>query len=475
MKKIFWSLAALMMMTAPVMTSCSNNDLDEVAPVEETKENVVTLTIAFPEQAVTRVAIDGDNKLTGWEEGDVVTLVDTELIPSDPIMGYDEYLMYCGAYDFRCTDPATGTFTGKLPNGTSVNDCELAFYNATGFEKNSRSGLCLDFKPKHYASQSMKDVVMMMAKNDGQGHFAMGIFGSILKLTNNTGADISAKVKIRWDNKGNDDYIIYDHSTAYFDRREYTDFSIDFGHSFRNLFTLSKDAPTYVYIPAHGNEDYDVGLSAEDDAVDVCSIVNFKSNPGNAKLFKTFPEAEGTAKAIIDGREVNVPWVRLWSNGPKFAEYNVGVTDGRIDSYGGLYCWGSSIDRDPYAIYKTGTEPLSGTDDTATNLWGSAWRMPTYSELSGLIEYCELVWITTIDNVPGYTFRGKGDFASHSIFLPAADDSDHGEGIGYYWSSTPDTFDEDASGMMIFQSGLYEMAPNAKRSNGFSVRAVLAN
>ena len=55
MRKTFWSLAALMLMAAPVMTSCSK-DLDE----EQTKGNIVTLTIAPPaNEAETRATVDG--------------------------------------------------------------------------------------------------------------------------------------------------------------------------------------------------------------------------------------------------------------------------------------------------------------------------------------------------------------------------------------------------------------------------------
>ncbi|MCQ2259494.1 MAG: hypothetical protein MJZ41_16140 [Bacteroidaceae bacterium] len=183
----------------------------------------------------------------------------------------------------------------------------------------------------------------------------------------------------------------------------------------------------------------------------------------------------GTAKATIGGSEVDVNWVQLWENGPKFAEYNVGVTDGKAESYGGYYCWGSSIDKDPSAAYKEGTDALTGTDDTATNLWGNNWRMPTKAELDDLLANCDVAW-TTVNGVNGRKFTGKGDYASNSVLLPAAGYCSHG-GVGDrgndgdYWSSTPD--DSDSAYFLFFDSSIQYMDYD-NRSYGYSVRAVLA-
>lgn len=144
----------------------------------------------------------------------------------------------------------------------------------------------------------------------------------------------------------------------------------------------------------------------------------------------------GTATATIDGNEVDVPWVQLWKNGPKFAKYNVGVTDGKAESLGGHYAWGGNIDE----AY------LSGDSDTATKLWGDNWRMPTYSEYYALYDHCKKsndVTYTkeTVNGQVGYRFTGTGDYAVNSLFLPLAGQLDEcGELVlvnsyGYYWSS----------------------------------------
>ena len=171
---------------------------------------------------------------------------------------------------------------------------------------------------------------------------------------------------------------------------------------------------------------------------------------------------------------INVNWVQLWENGPKFAEYNVGAANNKAEDYGGYYCWGSSIDKASNPVYNSGSDALTGTDDTATNLWGSNWRMPTKAELDSLIANCDVVW-TTVNGVKGRKFTGKGDYASNSVFLPAAgycyygSSYESGDG-GYYWSSTP-----KGRGIAYYLE-LGSRSPSVSAEAcfyGYSVRAVL--
>ena len=153
----------------------------------------------------------------------------------------------------------------------------------------------------------------------------------------------------------------------------------------------------------------------------------------------------GTAKAKLDGtNEVDVTWVQLWEGGPKWATINVGVTDVSAtgeDLYGGLYRWGGTNEKRANISlsddHNTGSANLAGIYDTATNLWGSYWRMPTKAELQALIDNC--TWSSCSS---GYIVTGKNSYASNSIFLPAAGVfatentlRDVGN-AGYYWSST---------------------------------------
>lgn len=176
-----------------------------------------------------------------------------------------------------------------------------------------------------------------------------------------------------------------------------------------------------------------------------------------------------------------VRWVQLWADGPKFAEYNVGVNDGKAESYGGLYCWGSSQDmvEDPYF----GNADLTGEHDTATKLWGEKWRMPNENELNVLLQMCTYEWVS-VNGVPGGRFTGKGEYAENSIFLPAAGiynynnpgSARYGEGIlGDYWTSTHHSSSSPWGVSLSFEEDeSCNVVSNSKGNVCRTVRAVLA-
>lgn len=184
---------------------------------------------------------------------------------------------------------------------------------------------------------------------------------------------------------------------------------------------------------------------------------------------------------------IYVNWVQLWENGPKFAEYNVGVTDGKAESTGGHYCWGSSIDKDPNKAYKGGSDPLTGDDDTATKLWGKNWRMPTRAELQALVDNCNQTKKYNY-NGSGMTvviYTGKGDYENNSVVLPAAgyfsgryDDKDVFGWYGdvFYWSSDPliDNGDFRDAYELYSLGGVPEIGASG-RVLGECVRAVLSD
>ena len=189
-----------------------------------------------------------------------------------------------------------------------------------------------------------------------------------------------------------------------------------------------------------------------------------------------FEEAQGltttgTAKRTGD---IEVNWVQLWENGPKFAEYNVGAANNKAEDYGGYYAWGGS--QDMVDDHNTGSATLTGDNDTATKLWGNAWRMPTQAELQALLANCDVAW-TTVNGVNGRKFTGKGGYASNSVFLPAAGycyggDVDVRGYDGIYWSSTPNGGSNAYD--LYFGSGDQDVGGRGRRDGGCSVRAVLA-
>lgn len=134
------------------------------------------------------------------------------------------------------------------------------------------------------------------------------------------------------------------------------------------------------------------------------------------------PFGTGYTTAKISGKDVDVRWIQLWEDSPKWAEYNVGVTDGKMESYGGYY-----------------KQP--GVHEFARENWGSNWRMPTKTEVEDLIHKATLRF-TYVNGIGGMLFTGIGDYQHNSVFLPAAGEiiGTHYSGLGTwscYWTSTP--------------------------------------
>ena len=181
-----------------------------------------------------------------------------------------------------------------------------------------------------------------------------------------------------------------------------------------------------------------------------------------------------TTGTTMRNGDISVKWVQLWKDGLKFAEYNVGATS--VTEDGGYYAWGSSTDKDPGGYYKDRYKDLTGSDDTATNLWGDNWRMPTSEEFQALIANCDVTWTTDYNNsgIMGEIFTGKGYYSSNSIFLPAAGYRDGGlfrnvNSFGFYWSSS--LAFRDYAYVIRFRS--HDWIRNASsRYFGQSVRAV---
>ncbi len=204
---------------------------------------------------------------------------------------------------------------------------------------------------------------------------------------------------------------------------------------------------------------------------------NNVTNFGEINFEDLRPTQKGSADATIGEGTQKVKWVQLWEGGPKFAEYNVGVTDGKAESFGGYYAWGGSQDK--VDDHDTGTTDLKGNKDTATKLWGTNWRMPTKAELEALISSDNCI-VERIENYNGTNINGllcKGKtgtaYENNSIFLPEAGFFN----VSYvtpnglcYWSSTP--LDSDKAYELYDVSGNPELL-NDDKYYGCSVRAVL--
>ena len=205
--------------------------------------------------------------------------------------------------------------------------------------------------------------------------------------------------------------------------------------------------------------------------------------------------------------------VQLWEGGPYWSTMNIGAEN--PEDYGWYFWWGDTIgykrenDKwvatdgsssnfqfhrdDPvsrqtqskdidalrsegWVVTMDGIDILSPEHDAAHVHWGADWRMPTTQEIIYLYSNCDWTW--TIQNgVTGYLVRGRGVYASASIFLPAAG---YGYGTslyyvgsrGYYPSSTPELGTSTFSAYLFFDSRDHGGRANSHRHEGRTVRPV---
>ena len=181
--------------------------------------------------------------------------------------------------------------------------------------------------------------------------------------------------------------------------------------------------------------------------------------------------------------------VQLWENGPYWATCNVGAT--KPEEYGYYFWWGDTVgykrnasnngwvsvkDETGFSFssencpiygknnsqlqsdgYIDATGNLVAAHDAATAHLGAPWRMPTDAEFSALINNCDTEW-TSRNGVSGRLVKGRGAYASKSIFLPAAggglDSGLYSLGSdGDYWSSMPDSDHSNDAWSLSFNSG----------------------
>ena len=199
---------------------------------------------------------------------------------------------------------------------------------------------------------------------------------------------------------------------------------------------------------------------------------------------------------------------QLWEGGPYWANRNVGAD--KPWDYGLYFWWGDTTGHRPSgttftfnfnddnstiytcdksmsiselqsAGWVTSNGVLAPSHDAAHVKWGGNWRMPTYQEFSDLLSKCDWTW-TILNGVNGCIVRGRGAYASNSIFLPCA-------GFGYgtslksagsygtYWSSVPGSDYVNASYYGYDTRGLYfhssdHWTDTSYRYFGSSVRPV---
>ncbi|MBQ6245796.1 MAG: leucine-rich repeat protein, partial [Kiritimatiellae bacterium] len=219
--------------------------------------------------------------------------------------------------------------------------------------------------------------------------------------------------------------------------------------------------------------------------------------------------AQVEVTATVAAPDAEHEGVQLWEDGPYWATTNIGAeepwesglyfwwgdtvgyrregdawvaSDGSSQNFsfsgGNTPTYGKSVETLQSEGWTTSDGVLAPAHDAAHVQCGGNWRMPTKDELSALgnTNNCNWAWTTT-NGVNGYVVSGRGDYASASIFLPAASDG-YGTSIrnagssGNYWSSVPHSSGSLSSwGLYFYYSGYHDTYSNY-RIYGRSVRPV---
>lgn len=183
--------------------------------------------------------------------------------------------------------------------------------------------------------------------------------------------------------------------------------------------------------------------------------------------------------------------------GALFATCNLGASS--PEDYGCNYSWGEVIgscdgktsfletdykyyNGSEYTKYTEAGDVLESSDDAAVMKWGGMWRMPTFTELTQLIDtkYTTAEW-TTENGVYGYRITSivKG-FEGNSIFLPAAGyfngtGGRYQAGVwGEYWSTLVNADDIKNARGISFKSSNGITKASMFRYSGKSIRPVVS-
>ena len=127
-------------------------------------------------------------------------------------------------------------------------------------------------------------------------------------------------------------------------------------------------------------------------------------------------------------------------SGTKWATMNVGATSptecGNYYMYGmGAAQYASTSGQSAYSGLE---DPLAASADTATQVWGGSWHMPTSAQCQELSANTTYQWVTNYQGsgIDGATFSANGQI----LFIPAAGAYNAGakrNDVNGVWTSTP--------------------------------------
>ena len=160
----------------------------------------------------------------------------------------------------------------------------------------------------------------------------------------------------------------------------------------------------------------------------------------------------------------------------KWATMNVGASS--ETAYGNYYQYGKGAaqyaETSGDSKYSGTDDPLAASADTAVQVWGGSWHMPTIAQMQELIDNTTYKWETNYkgSGKNGGTFTAKNGAV---LFLPAAGSWDGGERYsvgtgGFYCGSSPYG---SGSAYYLSISNFGNGVNHSLRKGGYSVRPVV--
>jgi len=205
------------------------------------------------------------------------------------------------------------------------------------------------------------------------------------------------------------------------------------------------------------------------------SYVFTPTTAGERTYYRAFVKSDDT---YYYGDTLNVDAVGLVDLGLSVLWANVDIGAASADSHGDFYRWGATKsflgDNSNYYTGNKDITPLSG-HDTATELWGDKYRMPTLTEFRELMDSCDITVETSNNGVVGRRFTSKvKGYTDRSIFLPTSGVFVHNSSYRYavnsensHWTST--NYDDDEAYRVFLAN---DRGANAYKNYGFPVRPV---
>ncbi len=408
MKKTILSIAVIA--AAFVAASCQKENLQENT-ASEGSASVFTATIengAGTKTTVERVTSPSVAYKTYWENTDRISI---------------NGVSYTATPDG--TDATKATFAKDPDTQTDPTGTFKAYFPADMYS-DSKATL-----PETYDYEDGKYNMPMYAQN-GTTSLSFKNLCGVLAITV-SGSDFTSveKIEVFSDKQMNGEFTATADGVLTFASKEtLTAADKKVTLTFASAKAIASDGSATFYIPVPAGTHNPLAIKVTSGSTSKLMVT--KKSGGVAVVRNTvYPIAfdgqpiTGTAKATISESEVDVNWVQLWKDGPKFAEDNVFVSS------------------DP-EIGNT----MTFTDATLTGadyVWGANWCTPTQDQMDELFkaatpsgsEEVECVYTQDKDSgIYGFKFTGKKTgYTENSVFFPSMG-GDNLMGGARYWQAT---------------------------------------